>query len=50
MSDEETELYDDQLPTEGTDEGRLLQYVALGVLVILLYATVTLFLAAGVSF
>jgi len=47
MSDDEDGLYDESLPGEqASEDGRLLRYIVLGVLAILLYAVVTLFLAA----
>jgi hypothetical protein len=49
MSDDEKDLFDQSLP--GGDPGRegwLLKFVLAGVLVMLLYGVVTLFLAAGV--
>ncbi|MFB6220398.1 MAG: hypothetical protein ABEH90_03075 [Halolamina sp.] len=47
MSDNGDELYDEGLPGEEPgEEGRLLKYILLGVVAILLYAAVTLFLAA----
>lgn len=47
MSDDQDELYDESLPGDSPDEeGRLLKYVILGVLAILIYAIVTLFLTA----
>jgi hypothetical protein len=52
MSEDQDDLYDESLPGESPqEEGRLLKYVVVGVLAILLYAVVTLVLAAlGVGF
>lgn len=49
MSDDEENLYDQTLPGDDPgDEGRLLKYVLVGVLVMMLYGVVTLLLAVGV--
>ena len=47
MSDDQDDLYDQRLPGNEPDkEGRLLKYIIVGVLAILLYGAVTLFIAA----
>ena len=49
MSEDEGELYDDGLP-EGetpTEDGRVLKFVIVAVLLILLYAVATILLAAS---
>lgn len=48
MSDDQTDLYDDGLADDGPDgEGWLLKFIIAGVIVMLLYGIVTLFVAAG---